>query len=322
MGVDVADRHRDPFRQAGPGGGLRREAAGPVAELADLVLELVGDERLEAGRQRTEELRRRVGAVLPRISVLPLVAGGAGVTDIGAAQLPHDPVGGLDPVLHPVVGLAVLLEQLQALGELPLRGDQAAVPRQPRLAPVRGQLVDPVGVGLGGVVLPELDVGMRPVGVPLDLVERGAVGEGGHHRAGGEVGRDPDHVGGIDTGRGDRRRHRDAQHVPVVVRHLQRPLRRQAGDRAGEPVLDHGVRVVVGRGAQLGTVDHANDHGPPRQRAVVHTDDVALRRPRLRHRGSRRASSTAHAAPSRGTEPTGGRSPRRSAGRRRPRTSS
>ena len=38
-----------------------------------------------------------------------------------AAQLPDDPVGGLDEAVHRGVARRVLLEQLQGLGELPLR---------------------------------------------------------------------------------------------------------------------------------------------------------------------------------------------------------
>jgi hypothetical protein len=64
-------------------------------------------------------------------------------------------------VVHPVVDLAVLLQQLQALGQLPLRGQLAAVAGDPRLAALVRQRVDPLGVRLRGVVLPQLDVGMR-----------------------------------------------------------------------------------------------------------------------------------------------------------------
>ena len=133
--VHVADRHRDSRRQAGPGSGLGRQGPGPVAELTDGVLHLVGDEAPEARRELLEEVHARVLPVLQD----PLVAGGAGVADVVAAQLPHDPVGGLHPPLHPVVELDILLEDLQSLGELPLRGDQPAVAREPRLAAGLGQ---------------------------------------------------------------------------------------------------------------------------------------------------------------------------------------
>ena len=257
-------------------GRLGGERAGAVAELADGVLELVGDEGLEAGRQRGQELRRGVVPVLQDA----LVAGGARVADVGAAELPHDPVGRLDPVVHPVVELAVVLEQLQALGELPLRGDQPAVARQPRLAAGAGELVDPVGLALRGVVLPELDVGVRPVGEAVDLVERGAVGERRDHRAGGEVGGDADDVGRVDAGRLDRGGHGDAQHLAVVLGHLQRPLGRERTLRAGEArrqrALEHRVRVGVHAGAELGAVGDADDDRPARQGAVVDADDVGV----------------------------------------------
>jgi hypothetical protein len=80
-------------------------------------------------------------------------------------------------VVGAVVQVGVLLEQLEALGELPLGGDLAAVARQPRLAARRGEGVDAVGVGLGGVVLPQLDVGVRPAGEVRQLAQGCAVGE-------------------------------------------------------------------------------------------------------------------------------------------------
>jgi L-ribulokinase len=45
-------------------------------------------------------------------------------------------------VVHGVVQLAVLLEELEALGELPLRGDQAAVPGKPALAALNPDFAD------------------------------------------------------------------------------------------------------------------------------------------------------------------------------------
>ena len=115
-----------------------------------------------AGVQRGEVVARGVLPVL----VDALVAGGAGVADVAAAQLPDDPVGRLDPAVGGRVDLRVLLQQLQRLGELPLAGDAAAVAGQPGLTARLRQLVDPVGLRLGCVVLPELEVGVRAVAEP------------------------------------------------------------------------------------------------------------------------------------------------------------
>ena len=97
-------------------------------------------------------------------------------------------------MVHAVVDLGILLEQLQALRELPLARDQAAVARQPALAALGRERVDAVGLRLGGVVLPELHVGVRAVGELVELAERGAVGGDGEDGAGGEVGADADHL--------------------------------------------------------------------------------------------------------------------------------
>ena len=164
-------------------------------------------------------------------------------------------------MVHAVVDLAVLLEQLEALGELPLAGDQAAVAGDPGLAAAVRELVDPVGLRLGGVVLPELDVGVRPVGVLGQLAQRRAVGEHREHRAGGEVGADADDLRRVDAGRPDRGGDGVLQHLDVVVRNLQGPVDRQRDrppDVAAGPAVSAvsitRVRVLVDGRAELGAV--------------------------------------------------------------------
>ena len=198
--VDVADGDRDPGGQAGPGRRLGGEGSRGLAELADPVRELALGEAGEVGVERGQELAARVAPVL----VDPLVAGRARVADVGPCQLPDDPVGRLDPVVHPVVELGVLLEQLQPLRELPLGRDQPAVARPPALRPFGRERVDPVRLRLGGVVLPQLHVGVRAVLVLEHLAQRRPVGEDRQDRAGGEVGADPDNVGRVDARRQDR----------------------------------------------------------------------------------------------------------------------
>ena len=172
VGVDVADGDGDALGQPGPGGRLGGQPpASPSGRSWCSSL---------SSRSPRTAVRARRGSPGRGSAVLvdALVAGRAGVADVGAAQLPDDPVGGLDPVVHRGVDLRVLLEELQALGELPLGGDQPAVARQPRLAALGGQGVDPVGLRLRGVVLPQLDVGVRTSGNSWQLAQRGAVGQG------------------------------------------------------------------------------------------------------------------------------------------------
>jgi hypothetical protein len=124
------------------------------------VRQLVRGERGEPRVNRGEELAGRVMTVLPDA----LVPGRAGIPGFRPGQLPDDPVGRLDPPLCAGVAAGVLLEQLECLGELPLRRDLAPVPGNPRLAAVVSQRVDPVRLRLGGVMLPELRVGVRGAG--------------------------------------------------------------------------------------------------------------------------------------------------------------
>ena len=272
VGVDVADGHGDAFRQAGPGCGLHRQGARGCPEPADLMGHLLVRELGERGVEGGEELLARVGAVLQDA----LVPGGARVPHVVPGELPDDPVGGLHPVVHPVVQFGVFLEQLQTLGELPLARDESAVARQPALAPAGGQLVDAVGLALRGVVLPQLHIGVRPVGVLGQFVQGRAVGEHRHHGASGEVGADADHERRIDTRGSDRGGHSALQHGHIVRRNLQRPLGREDRSGGGEDGVHHGVRVVEHGRSEFDSVGDAHDDSATGQGPVVDPDDVAL----------------------------------------------
>ena len=86
----------------------------------------------------------------------------------------------------------------------------------------------------------------------------------------------PIDLGGVDAGVGDRAADRRAHRLDVVLRVLQRPVRRQrlAGDR--QLAVDHAVAVGVHGRADLGAVGDAHDHGPGRQRPEVDADDVLV----------------------------------------------
>ena len=236
------------------------------------MVELVAHERREAGVERGQERLARIRAVL----VDALVAGSARVADISPGQLPHDPVRGLDEVVHRGVHLRGFFEHLQALGELPLRGDEPAVTRQPGLAGLTGQVVDAVRLWLCGVVAPQLDEGVRAGGELGDLAQGCSVDQGRHHGTGGEVGADPDHVRGVDARRAKGLRHRDLQDFDVVGGHLQRPLRRESLPGRQRSVEDR-VWIVVDGAAQLLTVAHPDHDGSTRERAEVDADDHGVR---------------------------------------------
>ncbi len=211
---------------------------------------------------------------------MPLYAGRAGVPGLRAGELPDDPVGRLDPPLGPLVDPGRLVQQLQGLGELPFGGDLPAVPGQPRLAAFGGQLVDPVRVPLGRVVLPELDVGVLVALQLVELAERGPVGQHREHGARGEVGADADDLLRPDPGVLDRRGHGGPQRVPVVFRVLQRPVRGERLAGGGELGVHDLVGVLVDRRAGLAAVTGRHDERPGGQRAEVHPDDVLVT-PRL-----------------------------------------
>ena len=273
VGIDVADGDGDALRQPGPFGGLRGERTGAVAELADRMVQFLGDEVGEVRVHRGEELARRVLAVLPDA----LVARAARVADVGARQLPHDPVGGLDPAVDRLVHLRVLLQDLQRLRELPFAGDQPAVPRQPRLTAFGGNGVDAVGLRLRGMVPPQLGVRVRPVGELLELAQRRAVAEHRHHGARGEVGADADHVGRIDARLRDGLAARRCAARRRSPRAPAAPIGGAAGRRApGSASVSDAVLVGVFGAGQLVAVVDAHHQGASRQGAEIDTDGVLL----------------------------------------------
>src|SRR6185437_5087270 len=101
------------------------------------------------GIERGEEIHARPTAVL----IDAFVTGRADVAGLVAAQLPGDPIRRFDPTLRRGIDLGVFFQQLQTLGELPLRGDASAVAWQPRFAASCGERIDAIGVRLCRVVL-------------------------------------------------------------------------------------------------------------------------------------------------------------------------
>ena len=239
-------------------------SAGLAAERGDRVGQLVRGEGGEARVERGQVVPGRILLVLEDA----LVSGGARVAGLGPAQLPDDPVRGLDPPVGELVHLGVFVEDLERLGELPLRGDLPAVAVDPLLVALVRRRVDPVRLRLCGVVLPQLGVGVRPPGKVRKLAERRPGGEYRHAGGRGEVGGHPDHLAGVDPGVPDRGRDHHAQRLGVVAGVLQRPVRRQLAV-PGQRTVDHAVRVLTDGGARLGAVADPHHQGAGRQRAEV-----------------------------------------------------
>ena len=239
-------------------------SAGQAAERGDLVGQLAGREPREARVERGEVVPGRVLAVLEDA----LVPGGARVARLGPAQLPDDPVRGLDPPVGELVHLGVFVEDLERLGELPLRGDLPAVAVDPLLLALVRRRVDPVRLRLGGVVLPQLGIGVRPPGQVRELAERGPGGQNRHAGGRGEIGGHADYLAGVDPRVPDRGRDGHAQRLGVVARILQRPVRRQLAV-PGQRTVDHAVRVLTHGGARLGAVADPHHQGAGGQRAEV-----------------------------------------------------
>ena len=260
VGVDVADRHRDALGQPGPRGRLgrqRRRRARRAARAA--CSSLSATKPAKPLVERGEVVLGRVGAVL----VDALVAGGARVARLLAAQLPDDPVGAprssgpsrrrpRGPPPAPAAPSRTATRRRSCRRSAASHGS-------PRSCGERG---DPVGLRLGGVVLPQLRVGVRPAAELGQLAQRRAVGERRQRRRRGEVGADADDLGGIDAGGrhggGDGR----AQHLAPVVGVLQRPRGRSRSPVAGSASSITALAVVGDRRAELRAVARP---APPRR---------------------------------------------------------
>ena len=279
VGVHVGNGDGDPRRQPRPASGLFTEPAGPLAQTDDLAGHLVIDHVGEGGIERGEELGLRE-AVLGRPD--RLVARGAVVPSLGASQLPDHPVGSLDQAIGRPIDLRCLAQDLQRLGEEPLRGDLAAVSRQPGLPHLGREAVHVVCFGLGGVVLPELDPGVRLAAEFVQEAQRRAIGLRRQHRARREVHGDADHRRGVYAGARNDRRHRALERLEVIVGILQGPVRAQHHVRIGrrQTLVDDAVGVLVDLDADLPPVRHVDQEGARGFGPEIDSDRVA----RLSHR--------------------------------------
>ncbi len=278
MGVDVGDRDGRPRAQASPAGRGLGQPAGDRTEAVDVARHLVVDDRGQAGLEAAEERGvRKAVALRP----LGLVARGAGVARLRPGELPDDPVGGLDQPVRGTVDPWRLVEDLEALGVEPLRRDPAPVSRQPRLAAGCGQRVDAVRLGLRGVVLPELDPGVRFATELGHLAQRRAVGRGREHRARGEVDADADDVSGVDPGGRQQLSDGRPDRRDIVGRVLERPigLEDDVVVWSRQPAVDDAVGVRVDGRRQLRAGRHVDHHRAPGLGPEVDADGDRHRAP-------------------------------------------
>ena len=260
-----------PSRQAGPRRGLRATARRRVRRVGRSAPRPCRGRSRGSRVERGQELRRRVVPVLADRPCSPAVQT---LRRTRAGQLPDDPVRRLDPVLGPRVDLRVLFEHLQRLGELPLRGDLAAVTRDPRLAAFVREGVDPVGVRLGGMVLPQLDIGVRPV-----ARTRPARTAACRRRASGSTVQAVKSVPIAMMPSGSNAAWpRSPSGRPTGARRGSRPGSATPSPAAsGRPVdgqggLDDTVRVRVHGGAEFGAVLDPDDEGAPGEGAEIDAD--------------------------------------------------
>ena len=278
MGIDVRHRHGGPRTQSRPGGSLLGQPAGSFAHGHEVPRHARVD---DIGKARIER-----GEVVVRRETVPLrphrlVAGRADVAGLPTGQLPDDPVRCLEEPLGTSVDVRRLVEDLERLGEEPLGADLPAIAIQPGLAARARDVIDPIRFGLGGVVLPELDPGVRLGAQIREEAQRGAVGGRREHRARGEVDADADDVVRSHAGRSEDVGDRRLEDPQVVLGILERPLGRKHDvavlDR--QPMVDHAVRIRMDGGREDGAVADVDEDRAAGLRPEVDTDGVAAQRP-------------------------------------------
>ena len=252
VGIDVGNRHGGARQKTGPGRRSRRDPARAVAHAPHVSTHLVVDDVRESRIERGEVARVREAVPLRPHR---LVAGRAGVAGLDPGQPPDDPVGGLDQPVRGRVDLGRLIEDLERLREEPLGRDPPAISTEPGLAGRLGSLVDPVGLRLRGVMLPQLDPGMRIGAQMLNVAEGRAVALDRQHGAGREVDPDADHIRRIDACLAEQCRNRQFEHRQVIVGILQRPVVGETHLLVGQrqPLGDHPVGVPVNSRRDLST---------------------------------------------------------------------
>jgi len=271
VGVHVRHSDGDPGSQPGGMCHLGGQAAGAGTEGKNGARHLLIDDVPHAGIER----REKVAGWEPFPSGPDgLVTRGAGVARLDAGEAPDNPVGRLDEAVRSRIDLRRLIENLQRFWEEPLGRYLPAVPRQPALTARAGDGVHPIGLGLCGVVFPQLDPGVRVVPPLVQCTERGAVELGGQHGAGGKVYAEADDVLRIHTRLSERARHCVLDRADIVGRVLQRPVRLEPNVRARQPLIDHTVCVRVYRRGQFVTVRHVDQHRASRLGAKVNADRV------------------------------------------------
>ncbi len=131
-----------------------------------------------------EKVIRRITVMLMPYS---LVSCSTGVSRLPAGQLPYHPVGCFNETVCSIIYFRVFVDGLPYLGYHPFRGYLTAVTFQKLFASLFSYCVKPVGLILGGVMLPQLDPCIGPAPELIKETERCTICLNRQYRACGEV---------------------------------------------------------------------------------------------------------------------------------------
>ena len=203
-----------------------------------------------------------------------LIACGAGVAAFVACEHINDPVACFDELIGAVVKLGSLVQKLPCLCKEPFAGDLSAVAGEADGVELAGKGVYLVGFGLGGVVLPKLNVGVGIVFVFGEDAERSAVGQDRDHGAGGKVNAYADDVCRIDLRLGENGGNGLCKDLKVITRVLQSPVGRKLRHSVGKVFVHNGVGIVLNSGCNLFACFDLNKQGSAAEGAKVNTDGI------------------------------------------------
>ena len=162
------------------------------------------------------------------VSLVPhrFVACRAVISGLCSSELPDDPVCRVDEPFGSLGRSPDPRSEFAGTSRRTTLTRSAAIAVEPWLSSRRRNLGDQVRFGLRGMVLPQLDPGVRMPAPLLEETQRGAVDSRGEHRAGREIDADTDNVARIDA----RFDEKLAESSPETCEcSLQDPARAQSG---------------------------------------------------------------------------------------------
>ena len=247
---------------------------GYISRVYPVLPYLMGNLRAEdAVQTRIQRRQKIVGQIASVLAPEGFEPGHGCTAGFPPGQHPDQPVSRLNEAIGGLVDVGRLLQNLQNLREHPLGGNLAPIAGQPCLPPCLGQLPDSIRLLLGGVMLPQLHIGVLVECKFGQEAQRRSVRLYGNQSAGGEIHAHPGDLLGGYLRLADHIGENGVQHVQIIPGVLQSEF---VGQRraVGKCFIHDAMGIRHGGFRHYGAVGHANKNGTAGQGSVVDADGV------------------------------------------------